>query len=272
MRLRRSAEASELASRSAEMRPDDPSAQLLAGETLIAAQRAEEALPFLERAVALGSRAPSAYLLQTAALQERGRTREAIDVARRYLVIAPDDAMAWYNLGLLHTEVMQMDSAMRSLRKAIAIKPNYSEAYYILARVYDALGFSEDAIQTYRRCATTSAVYAGDSYHALALLYRKLGNFSEALRAHAQAIRITDTSQVYRSERLRTCFDADRCADAAGFIDRDVEQFPKSATVLYHAARCYLRSNRRDRAEQLLVILERIGPSFADDLKTLMRM
>jgi tetratricopeptide (TPR) repeat protein len=180
--------------------------------------------------------------------------------------------MAWYNLGLLQTEMMQMDSAMYALRKAIAIKPNYSEAYYNLASVYAALGFSEDAIQTYRRCATTSATFAGDSYHALALLYRKLGNFSEALRAHAQAIQITDTSQVYRSERLRTCFDADRCADAAGFIDRDVEQFPKSATVLYHAARCYLRSNRRERAEQLLAALEQINPSLADDLKTLMRM
>ncbi|MFM8772221.1 MAG: tetratricopeptide repeat protein, partial [Candidatus Kapaibacterium sp.] len=235
-------------------------------------QQAERALPFLERAIELDSLAPSAYLLRTAALQDRGRTEEARAVASEYARRAPNDAMAWYNLGLLQIESQQLDSSLKSLRRALSIKPNYPEAHYNLGRVYDVLGFSEDAIQAYRRCATTSAAFAADSYHALALLYRKLGSFDEAMRAHGQAIAINDSAAVYHAERLRTCVDAERCADATPFIDRDVKKFPENSTVLFLAARCYLRNNKRDQAELILPVLERIDPALAGQLKTAMRM
>jgi tetratricopeptide (TPR) repeat protein len=272
MRLRRSAEASELAMRSAELRPDDADAQLLAGETLMAAQRKEQGLPFLERAIERGSRAPSAFLLSTAALQELGRTEEAFRYARLYTEIAPNDAQGWYNVGLLQIERKQLDSALRNLRKAISIKSNYPEAYYNLARVYDALGFAEDAVQSYRRCATSSGLYAGDSFHALALLYRKAGNFTDAMKSHNQAVSISDTVAAYRIQRLRTCIEADRCSEARPFIDRDVELFPKHAAVLFEAARCYVRNNDRPRADAILETLRRIAPSYADELQTFMRL
>lgn len=272
VRLRRTSEASELAVRLAENMSDDASIQLLAGETLMASQQAERALPFLERAIELGSSAPSAYLLQTAALQDRGRTEEALRVARTYARIAPNDAMAWYNLGLLQIESRQLDSSVKSMRRALTIKPNYPEAYYNLGRVYDVLGFSEDAIQAYRRCATTSGAFAADSYNALALLYRKLGNFEEAMRAHGQAIAINDSVDLYHAERLRTCVDAERCADAAPFIDRDVKRFPEHPDVLFQAARCYLRNNKREQVELILPVLERIAPSLAVQLKTALKM
>ena len=272
VRLRRTTEASELAIRLAESVSEDANIQLLAGETLMASQQAERALPFLERAIELGSSAPSAFLLRTAALQDRGRTKEALAVATEYAKRAPNDAMAWYNLGLLQIEVQQLDSSVKSLRRALAIKPNYPEAYYNLGRVYDVLGFSEDAIQAYRRCATTSGTFAADSYHALALLYRKLGSFDEAMRAHGQAISINDSADVYHAERLRTCVEAERCADAAPFIDRDVKRFPENPNVLFQAARCYLRNNKREQVELILPVLERIDPALAGQLKTAMRM
>ncbi|MBU3678560.1 MAG: tetratricopeptide repeat protein [Candidatus Kapabacteria bacterium] len=271
LQLGRIFEATDLATRGAELEPNLAVAQLLAGETLMAAMKSDQAIPFLERAIALGS-ANSAYLLQTAALQDRGRTQEALAVATEYAKRAPNDAMAWYNLGLLQIESQQLDSSVKSLRRALAIKPNYSEAYYNLGRVYDVLGFSEDAIQAFRRCATTSGAFAADSYHALALLYRKLGSFDEAMRAHGQAISINDSADVYHAERLRTCVDAERCADAAPFIDRDVTRFPENPNVLFQAARCYLRNNKREQVELILPVLERIDPALAGQLKTAMRM
>ncbi len=272
LRLGRISEASELAMRSAEIDPGDVNLQLMAGETLMAAGRTEEAIPFLQQSIAGGRGTASAHLLLTVALQDRGRTAEATDVARSYVKLAPEDAQGWFNVGLLQIEASKLDSALKSLRRAVTLKPNYPEAYYNLGRVYDGLGFSEDAVQSYRRCAATGGNLAAQSYLGIALIYRKAGNFPEALKAHNQSVSLSDTSQVCRAQRLRTCFDADRCAESASFIDDDVNRFQHSPSVLFEAARCLARNGRRFDAEKIIGVIERTSPAIAYELRMFMSM
>lgn len=272
LRLGRATEAAELAVRTAELDPASADVQLMAGEALMAAKRTEQATTYLREAIRLGARTPSMYLLLTAALQDRGLTDEAMEVARAYAGRTPDDPQGWYNIGLLQMEKMQLDSSLKSLRKAISLKPNYPEAYYNLGRVYDGLGFGEDAIQSYRRSAATAGEFAADAYLGIALIYRKSGNFTEAIRAHSQSVSLRDTSQVMRVQRLRTCFEADRCADATGFIDKDVRDFPTSPGVLFEAARCLARTGRRSDAERILKFLDKESPALAKDLRIFMSM
>jgi len=270
LRLGRASEAAELAIRSAELNPADPNLQLIAGEASMAAGRPEDAIPFLRQSIADGKGTASAHLLLTVALQDRGRTAEAAEVAKSYVKLAPEDAQGWFNVGLLQIETSRLDSALKSLKRAVSLKPNYPEAYYNLGRVYDGLGFSEDAIQAYRRCAATGGSLASNAYLGIALIYRKAGSFADALRAHSQSVNLSDTSQICRAQRMRTCFDADRCADAAGFIDDDVSRFQDSPTVLFEAARCLARNGRRSDAEKIIDILERSSPSLANDLRMFM--
>lgn len=272
LRIGRASEAAELAARSAELNAGNADVQLAAGEALMAARRTEEAIPHLERALSLGSRSQSCYLLITAALQDKGRTREALDVATKYVGLAPSDPQGWYNVGLLQIEVQQLDSSLKALRKAIMLKPNYPEAHYNLGRVYDGLGFSEDAVQSYRRSAATAGEYAADAYLGIAIIHRKSGNFTEALRAHNQSVALRDTSQVLRVQRLRTCFDADRCAEASEFLDDDVSSFPNSPMLLFEAARCYARTGRRSEAERILLFLDKESPPLARDLRVFMSL
>lgn len=272
LRLGRASEAAELATRAAELAPGDANAQMMAGEALMASRRTEQAIDFLREAIRLGVGSSSPHMLLTIALQDNGRTDEALDVARAYVQRSQDDPQGWYNVGLLQLEKMQLDSSLRSLKKAVGLKPNYPEAYYNLGRVYDGLGFGEDAIQSYRRAAATGGNFAADAYLGMALIYRKSGNFSEALRAHNQAVSLRDSAQVLRIERLRTCFDADRCADAVSFLDDDMRRFPSSPAVLYQVALCSARTGRRADAERILSFLEKESPELAKELRIFMSM
>ncbi|HBB25621.1 MAG TPA: hypothetical protein DCZ59_05085 [Bacteroidetes bacterium] len=272
LRLGRASEAAELATRAAELAPGDANAQMMAGEALMASRRTEQAIDFLQQAIRLGVGSSSPHMLLTIALQDNGRTDEALAVARAYVQGSQDDPQGWYNVGLLQLEKMELDSSLRSLKKAVGLKPNYPEAYYNLGRVYDGLGFGEDAIQSYRRAAAPGGNFAADAYLGMALIYRKSGNFTEAIRAHSQSVSLRDTSQVMRVQRLQTCFEADRCADASGFIDKDVRDFPTSPGVLFEAARCFARTGRRSDAERILTFLDKESPALARDLRIFMSL
>ncbi|MFN5377834.1 MAG: tetratricopeptide repeat protein [Ignavibacteria bacterium] len=255
-----------------EQYPDNAAYQRGAGESLMALKKLPEAIRSFDKALLLDSNRIESYLLLTGALTESNDSARALKVATAASARFPQDAMAWYNAGLLQVKHRQYDGAAKALKKAIALRPNYGEAYFNLAVVYEQTGFTEDAANAFKRCALVLPAMAPDAYNSLAIMHRRNGNLTEALKAHEQAISLRDTSAVLHISRINSCHEAEKCAIAEGFIDDALRRFPNDAQVVYTCAKCTIRLGNVERARELIARLEKTSPSLADQLKQLLKM
>jgi tetratricopeptide (TPR) repeat protein len=255
-----------------EQHPDNASYHRGAGESFIAMQKLPEAIRSFDKALQLDSNRIETYLLLTGALTESNDTSRALMVATAASTRFPQDAMAWYNAGLLQVKHRQYDAATRAFKKAINLRPNYGEAYFNLAVAYEQTGFTEDAANAFKRCALVLPAMAPDAYNSLAIMHRRSGNLAEALKAHEQAISLRDTSAVLHISRINSCHEAEKCSLAEDYMTEALRRFPNDAQVLYTCAKCMIRLGKVERAQEIIVRLEKTSPSLADQLKLLLKM
>jgi tetratricopeptide (TPR) repeat protein len=245
--------------------------RVAAGESSMSSGKVTQAIVHFDAAIRLDSNNREAYLLLTGALQEHGDSARAFDIASIAVSRYPQDPMAWYNFGLLNMRLQRHEVATKALKRAVGLRPNYGEAYFNLGASYEQQGFTEDALNAFKRCALVSAQLAPDAYNSMAIVHRRSGNLREALSAHMQAIALRDTSSVLHVSRINTCFDADQCAMAASFIQAAAEKFPRNPDVLYACLRCLVRTGDEKQISELLARLEQLAPELAQQITSMMK-
>ncbi|KAJ6300230.1 hypothetical protein OIU76_021099 [Salix suchowensis] len=72
------------------------------------------------------------------------------------LKVDPHYAPAYYNLGVVYSEMMQYDTALSCYEKAAIERPMYAEAYCNMGVIYKNRGDLESAIACYERCLAVS--------------------------------------------------------------------------------------------------------------------
>ncbi|KAL2992826.1 hypothetical protein AAZX31_10G070200 [Glycine max] len=85
-----------------------------------------------------------------------GNTQEGIQKYFEALKIDPHYAPAYYNLGVVYSEMMQYDMALTFYEKAASERPMYAEAYCNMGVIYKNRGDLEAAITCYERCLAVS--------------------------------------------------------------------------------------------------------------------
>ncbi|XP_042510879.1 probable UDP-N-acetylglucosamine--peptide N-acetylglucosaminyltransferase SPINDLY [Macadamia integrifolia] len=89
-------------------------------------------------------------------LKLAGNTQEGIQKYTEALKIDPHYAPAYYNLGVVYSEMMQYDMALSCYEKAAQQRPMYPEAYCNMGVIYKNRGDLELAISCYERCLAVS--------------------------------------------------------------------------------------------------------------------
>ncbi|PIN16656.1 protein O-GlcNAc transferase [Handroanthus impetiginosus] len=89
-------------------------------------------------------------------LKLAGNTQEGIQKYYEAIKIDPHYAPAYYNLGVVYSEMMQYDTALNCYEKAAIERPMYAEAYCNMGVIYKNRGDLESAIACYERCLTVS--------------------------------------------------------------------------------------------------------------------
>ncbi|XP_044507572.1 probable UDP-N-acetylglucosamine--peptide N-acetylglucosaminyltransferase SPINDLY isoform X2 [Mangifera indica] len=89
-------------------------------------------------------------------LKLAGKTQEGIQEYYDALRIDPHYAPAYYNLGVVYSEMMQYDMALSCYEKAALERPLYAEAYCNMGVIYKNRGDLESAIACYERCLAVS--------------------------------------------------------------------------------------------------------------------
>ncbi|CAL9114534.1 unnamed protein product [Musa textilis] len=89
-------------------------------------------------------------------LKLAGNTDEGIQKYLEALKVDSHYAPAYYNLGVVYSEMMQYDLALSCYEKAVVERPLYAEAYCNMGVIYKNRGDLEAAIACYERCLTVS--------------------------------------------------------------------------------------------------------------------
>ncbi|KAL1555069.1 hypothetical protein AAHA92_15553 [Salvia divinorum] len=85
-------------------------------------------------------------------LKLAGNTQEGIQKYYEAIKIDPHYAPAYYNLGVIYSEMMQYDTALNCYEKAAVERPMYVEAYCNIGVIYKNHGNLESPIAYYERC------------------------------------------------------------------------------------------------------------------------
>ncbi|KAK4777548.1 hypothetical protein SAY87_017735 [Trapa incisa] len=85
-----------------------------------------------------------------------GSTEEGIQKYYEALKFDPHYAPAYYNLGVVYSEMMQYDMALQFYEKAALERPTYAEAFCNMGVIFKNRGELETAIACYERCLTVS--------------------------------------------------------------------------------------------------------------------
>ncbi|KAL2345253.1 hypothetical protein Fmac_006538 [Flemingia macrophylla] len=85
-----------------------------------------------------------------------GNTQDGIQKYFEALKVDQHYAPAYYNLGVVYSEMMQYDMALNFYEKAALERPMYAEAYCNMGVIFKNRGDLESAITCYERCLTVS--------------------------------------------------------------------------------------------------------------------
>ncbi|KAL6507753.1 hypothetical protein OROGR_023948 [Orobanche gracilis] len=89
-------------------------------------------------------------------LKLAGNSQEGLQKYYEAIAIDPHYAPAYYNLGVVYSEMMQFDMALNCYERAATERPMYAEAYCNMGVIYKNRGDLESAIACYERCLTVS--------------------------------------------------------------------------------------------------------------------
>ena len=114
-------------------------------------QRGGDALMAVEAALKIAPDAPDALMLKGALLQASGRAYEARDAIASAASLKPGNGEGWYNLGLIESELKNLDAAVAAFDRALALAPGAWPAVFARGEALLELGRHEEAIAAFDR-------------------------------------------------------------------------------------------------------------------------
>ena len=182
-----------------------------------------------------------------------------------------DFAASRHNLGILYTNLGQLDRARQNYEAAIAIDDQFYPAKVNLAILYSQTGRNRDA-ETLLRSVLRIRPGDPDVSYSLGLLLAEEKRYQEALGFLKAAIRGTPVrSRAYYNVGLLLQHLGDT-AEAERFLKKALDLEPRNLDYLYAAADLYLKAGRfaeaRRIAERMIAAYpgQRIGHDLLDYL------
>ncbi len=188
-----------------------------------------------------------------------GRIDEALLEFESAALADPKNPYAYEGLGVCHYRRNEFDRAIVQFQKALQVDPELSDAHFALARAYEGAGRMPDAI------AAAEAVVRTDDDPCrgpllLAELRLKRNETAKAIEVLEAAIRKHANEPRLRLVLAEAYDRVGKASDAAAQVDAVVAASPLSVEQLHRFALLYRRSERFDRAEELLDRLLREAP------------
>ncbi len=191
----------------------------LLGNILVAQGKADEAIPELRRALEIRPEDGEARTVLGMVLAEKGLADEAAAQFREATRLQATNALAHYQLALIHQGRKQTRAAIERLRLALKAQPNWPESLnnlaWILAASSDAaLRNGAEAVELAERACKITDYKEPLLVGTLAAAYAEAGRFPEAVssaeKARALALAAGQKAIAQRNEELIELYRAGR--------------------------------------------------------------
>lgn len=163
--------------------PNNPAAYLAAGAAQEGNLQLQQAIQYFDRALALDPNLAEAHLQKGLSLFNLNRRQEAMGEFSAALKINPQLALAhFYNGIVYHENLNQPQNALAEWEQAVKIDPKYADAWVKLGLVHSQLNQLDAAIDAYSRALAVNDKDALTHYY-LGLLYEGKNTKDDLARA-----------------------------------------------------------------------------------------
>jgi len=154
---------------------------------------------------------------------------------------------AYYNRGLIHTELKQLEDAIQDFTQAVThANSNYKEeladALYQRGRAFDLLSQKERAAIDYKQAVTVNAKHVRANYHLANVLYE--------LRCYDDALEVFHKVVQHDAQDYTSIYNRGMCYKAQGEWVQAIEDFKHVAKIQKAYFKAYLQCARTLRKLQ----------------------
>jgi predicted O-linked N-acetylglucosamine transferase (SPINDLY family) len=160
-------------------------------------------------------------------------TQAAISLLEKAIAVQPNNAVSYYNYGLLLKDVGQLAEADRSYSKAISLNPNFAEAYFNNGNVLRELARTQEAINCYQKAVALKPNYV-EAFSNLGSSLEELMQVEKALHAYKEAIRLKPDYAEAHSNFGNALQKLERYEEALASYDRAISIHPLFAEAHYN--------------------------------------
>ena len=157
-----------------------------------------------------------------------------LEQSRRHLLkvrgLKPDHIEASYQLGWIAMKEGRMDEAMSSFQQVLTLEPDHPESNLQMGHLEEAREKLDSANMYYRR-AVQLLPYRPDIYHALAVLYAKVGARDEAISVLREGVRLCTVARVRKRRNLSLMY------NEMGGLLLENGQYAEAVEILVQAVR-----------------------------------
>lgn len=196
-------------------------------------------------------------------LAESGKLSEAEKTLARLVRLEDDpesqvdEAVAWYYLAKVQTQLEKFSAASESLRQSLQVRPSYSRAALFLADLYIAEDQPEKAIQVME--ASFNENPAPTLATRLAAYYLSVSDFQKAV-PYLELMAEVDSENISAKVRLALVYwQIDWLVKAFNVLYEVHKAFPASNEVLYYLGELELERKQPDSA---ISFFGKVDPSY----------
>ncbi len=190
-------EAAALLIKAAQLQTDNPEVFAHLAGSLLATDRAEQAIRASSHAIRLKADHAIAHLTHGNALHRQGRLEEAAAAFSLTVHLQPDMTEAHFNLGNALRDQRRFDDAAKAYRRAIELQPDLAQAYHNLGSVLHAANGPESGLTSYMK-AIELAPQMVIAFHNMGAALQQLGRLDDAAAAYRRTLSIQpDLAETY---------------------------------------------------------------------------
>jgi len=242
--------------------PRDPEWHIQLGDARLVNGEPLKAIASYQSALRLREGMPRALQALAKALRSAGQLPESLDTLRKVVEIAPSDAGAWYQLGMVESDLQRNRDAIEHLRRATSLDPNLPGVHTTLAHAQFSEGQLEEATSALREALQIDP-YESAAWDLAGRVLTTKGEFREAFYNFEHAIR-------YRPNFAPHLYDYALALSTSNSFDRAEEQVRRAlradlAMPEAHALLGGLLARKREFADAAVEFGEavRLRPALA---------
>lgn len=175
----------------------------------------------------------------------------ALQTIRRFQKNQPDDYRIFRLSGDAYFGLNEYQKSLENYQKYFQKVPADKldkEIYFRIARIYDAQGKYQEAIEYLNKCLEIRNINKKDVYYNLAVVYDHKGDYENALHYLMQTLKITDKKEPIRSYIGDIYLKMRRFSEAIDFYERVLKTHPESQVAALKLGNAYFQQGNFNQA------------------------